>query len=93
MSTGRMANNKTFIPVKGTKVIRGTTQFNRLQQSDTLHVPVHFTAFNAGLRYDFSSTAWRAGSKKIISEDLSAGESSSLLESFPLLFLFNAFEC
>ena len=34
---------------------------------------------------------WRVGSKELILEDLSVGESSFLLAYFFLLFLFNAF--
>jgi len=46
--------------------------------------------FNAGLRCDFSSMAWRAGSKKISLKSLSAGGLFSLLASSLLLFLFIA---
>ena len=44
------------------------------------------------MRSNFLFAALRAGSKELISDDLSADESSFLLESFFLLFLFIAFE-
>jgi hypothetical protein len=78
-------------PYKGTKAVRGTTQFDNTQappKKDCAYDPLY--AHNAGLRQDFSSAARRAGSRKIISENLSAGEFSSLLESYSLLILFIA---